>query len=159
MAICLDPDESKPVLYGLVLEGAADQPLMLADRILLFHDPARAERLVLEYGGAMNADKVDVSKPFFWCDIAQTLHLLQAGGVDSDACVLSAVNALLDLVRATGVRIPPDTKAALHSIADYCTMNKDLTKYLEEEGDHSSEALVGAVLWCVGLVAVKAKVV
>jgi hypothetical protein len=158
LAMSLDPDQSDPVLYGLVLEGEVDQPLMLADRLVLFRDPSRAATILQQFGSSMKADKIDVSKPFFWCDVAQTLHLLQAGGIDEDACVLGAVNALLDLVRATGLKMPAVTKAALHSIADYCTMNKDLTKYLEEEGDYSSDALVDAMLWCVGAVAVKARV-
>ncbi|MBC7973744.1 MAG: hypothetical protein H7138_02080 [Myxococcales bacterium] len=44
------------------------------------------------------------------------------------------------------------------AIADYCTFDKNLTKYLEEEGDYSSRELVDAVLWCVGAVVVKSKI-
>jgi hypothetical protein len=50
-------------------------------------------------------------------------------------------------------------RRALYAIADYCTTNKDITKYLEEEGDHSSRELIDAVLWCVGAVVVKARIV
>jgi hypothetical protein len=158
LAISLDPDQPDPVLYGLVLEGEVDRPLMLAGRVVLFRDACNAATLLEQHGSGMKADRVEISKPFFWCDIAQTLHLLQAGGIDDDACVLGAVNVLLDLVRATGLKMPAAAKAALHSIADYCTMNKDLTKYLEEEGDYSSEALTEAVLWCVGAITVKSTV-
>ena len=49
-------------------------------------------------------------------------------------------------------------RRALHAIADYCTTSKDLTKYLEEVGDHSSRELVDAVLWCVGAVVVKTRI-
>jgi hypothetical protein len=52
-----------------------------------------------------------------------------------------------------------DRRRALHAIADYCTVNKDITRYLEEEGDSSSRELVDAVLWCVGAVAAKASMV
>jgi hypothetical protein len=158
LAISLDPEQADPAFYGLILEGEVDQPLMLDGRIVLFREAARAAELLQRYGSSMKADRSEISTPFFWCDVAQTLHLLQAGGLDEDACVLGAVNALLDLVRATGLKMPASAKAALHAIADYCTMNKDLTKYLEEEGDYSSEALVDAVLWCVGAVAVKSTV-
>ena len=159
LAISLDPDKPDPVLYGLVLEGEQDQPLLLNDRILFFRDASRAPEIIQVYGAHLQADKVDVARPFFWCDVAQTLYLLQAGGADNDACVLGAVNALLDLVKATGIKMPAEPKAALHSIADYCTMNKDLTKYLEEEGDYSGEALTDAVLWCVGAITVKSTVI
>jgi hypothetical protein len=158
LAISLDPDQADPAFYGLVLEGDIDEPLMHEGRVVLFREAARAADLLARYGSSMKADRAEISKPFFWCDVAQTLHLLQAGGLDEDACVLGAVNALLDLVRATGLKMPASAKAALHSIADYCTMNKDLTKYLEEEGDYSSDALVDAVLWCVGAVATKSTV-
>ena len=158
LAISLDPDQSDPALYGLVLEGEKDQPLMLDGRIVLFKDSSRAMSVLQQYGGALKADKIDVAKPFFWCDVAQALYLLQAGGIDNDASVLGAVNALLDLVRATGLRFPDHTKAALYSIADYCTMNTDLSRYLDEEGDYSSDALIDAMLWCVGAVTVKSSI-
>ena len=93
---------------------------------------------------------IDVAKPSFWCDVAQALHFLEAGGIDTTASVVNAVNVLLDLVRATGIEIEDRRRKALYSIADYCTISKDLTRYLEEVGDYSSVELVDAVLWCVG---------
>jgi hypothetical protein len=65
---------------------------------------------------------------------------------------------LLDLVKASGIKMVERRRGALHAIADYCTFNKDLTKYLEEEGDYSSRELIDAVLWCVGAVVVKARI-
>lgn len=40
----------------------------------------------------------------------------------------------------------------------FCTTSKDLTKHFEEEGDYSSDELVDALLWCVGAVTVKARI-
>jgi len=37
--------------------------------------------------------------------------------------------------------------------------NKDLTKYLEEEGDDSSRELGDAISWCVGAVVAMARIV
>lgn len=128
-------------------------------RILLFTDLTRASAVLDRYAGELRSEPRDVTKPFFWCDVAQTLHLLESGGVDDGACVLGAVNALLDLVAASGISMPPAHRAALHSIADYCTLHRDLTKYLEEEGDFSSQALIGAVLWSVGAVTVRSTIV
>lgn len=159
LAISLDPDKSDPELYGLILEGVDDQPLLLNERILLFRDASRAEEILRTHGAHLEANRVDVAKPFFWCDVAQTLYLLQAGGIDNDACVLGAVNVLLDLVKFTGLQVALETKAALHSIANYCTMNKDISKYIEEEGDYPSETLTDAILWCVGAVTVKSTVI
>jgi hypothetical protein len=70
-----------------------------------------------------------------------------------------AVNMLLDLVKASGIKMIESRRRALYTIADYCTTNKDITKYLEEEGDHSSRELIDAVLWCVGAVVMKARIV
>lgn len=155
LAISLDPDSSAPQLYGLVLEGESDQPLMVAGRLLFFREASRAREVLRQHAAHLLGHREEVDEVFFWCDVAQTLYLLQSGGLDQDACVLGAVNALLDLVKATEISMPAEKQSALHSIADYCTTNKDLTKYLEEEGDYSSEALRDAVLWCVGAVAVK----
>lgn len=159
LAIALDPDRTTPELYGLIYEGETDVPLMVDGRIVFFTDPTRAQDLIREYGAALLADHIDVAKPFFWCDVAQALHFLSAGGFDDGADVLHAVNVLLDLVRATGAKLDDRRKQALYAIADYCTFSKDLTKYLEEEGDYSSRELVDAVLWCVGAVVVKSRIV
>lgn len=158
LAVGLDPDRPAPELYGLIYEAETDVPLMVDGRIVFFRDPSRAHDLIREYGGSLVADHIDVAKPFFWCDVAQALHFLLAGGFDESAAVLGAVNALLDLVRATGIKMDDDRKKALYSIADYCTFSKDLTKYLEEEGDYSGRDLVDAVLWCVGAVVVKSRI-
>lgn len=158
LAVALDPDRTTPELYGLIYESETDVPLMVDGRIVFFTDPSRAHDLIREYGTARVADHIDVAKPFFWCDVAQALHFLSAGGFDDGAAVLQAVNVLLDLVRAVGAKMDDRRKKALYAIADYCTFNKDLTKYLEEEGDYSSRELVDAVLWCVGAVVVKSRI-
>lgn len=158
LAIGLDPDNTKPELYGLIYSGEIDVPLMVDGRIVFFTDPARALELIQQHGAALIADEVDVAKPFFWCDVAQALYFLSSGGMDTQASVLGAVNALLDLVKASGATMDDRRRRALYSIADYCTFSKDLTKYLEEEGDYSSAELIDAVLWCIGAVAVKARI-
>jgi len=84
---------------------------------------------------------------------------LSAGGIDTQASVVDAINVLLDLVKASGAEIEERRRRALYAIADYCTMSKDLTKYFEEEGDYSSDELVDVVLWCVGAVVVMARIV
>jgi len=159
LAIGLDPDRTEPELYGLIFEAEQDVPLMTDGRIILFRDATRARTLIEQYGSHLVADKIDVEKPFFWCDVARALHFLSEGGMDTHASVLRAVNVLLDLVKASGIEMEDRRRRALFSIADYCTMDKDLTKYLEEEGDYSSMELVDAVLWCVGVVTVMTRIV
>jgi hypothetical protein len=159
LAIGLDPDRPKPELHGLIFEAEKDTPLMVNGRIALFTDPQRARELLDRYAGAVIADHLDLEKPFFLCDVAQALRHLSGGGFDEQASVLSAVNVLLDLVRATNTSFGDRRRAALYDIANYCTFSKDLTKYLEEEGDYSKEELIDAVLWCVGVVAVNSTIV
>src|SRR5262245_44254922 len=96
LAVGLDPDKTIPDLYGLIHESDTDVPLMHDGRIVLFTDPKRARELIEQYGPPLVADKIDVEQPFFWCDVAQALHFLSAGGIDTNASVLGAVNALLD---------------------------------------------------------------
>jgi hypothetical protein len=158
LAIALDPDVSVPELYGLIHEGEVDVPLMVDGRIIFFADPARAPEILRAYGAALVA-RVDVEKPFFWCDVAQALFFLSNGGTDTEASVLRAVNVLLDLVKASGIKMVDRRRLALHAIADYCTTSKDLTNYLEEEGEYSSRELIDAVIWCVGAVVLKSRIV
>jgi len=159
LAIGIDPDKSTPELYGLIHEREADVPLMQDGRIVFFTDPTRTRELIQRHGALLAADKIDLDKPFFRCDVAQALYFLSVGGNDEDASVLRAVNVLLDLVKASGITMIDSRRRALNSIANYCTMSKDLTTYLEEEGDHSSLELVDALRWCVGAVVVKSRIV
>jgi hypothetical protein len=158
VAIGLDPDKTMPDLYGAIHQGEPDVPLMVDGRIVFFTDPGRAPELIRQYGGAWANDPTEVSKPTLWCDIAQALHHLSAGGIDTSTSIVDAINVLLDLLKAIGAKMVDRRKQALYAIADYCTFNKDLTKYLEEEGDYSSRELVDAVLWCVGAVVVKSRI-
>jgi hypothetical protein len=73
--------------------------------------------------------------------------------------VVDAVNVLLTLTSAAGAKMIDSRRKALNSIANYCTVNKDLTAYFESEGDHSSRELIDAVLWCVGAVVAKARII
>lgn len=157
LALSLDPDKTAPDLYGLMHEGETDAPLMVDERIVLFADPGRATELIQLYGGPRCHDAMDVAEPTRWCDVAQTLHHLSAGGIDTSASVVDAVNVLLDLVKASGAVMIESRRQALRAIADYCTTSKDLAKYLEEVGAYSSRELVDAVLWCIGAVAAKAR--
>ena len=159
LAIHLSTEAAEPELYGVIHEGEIDVPLMAGDRILFFTDPARAADLIRQYGAHLHADYIDIEKPFFRCDVAQALHFLSSGGHDQAAAILNAVNVLLDLVKASGITLIDERRRALYSIADYCTTSKDITKYLEEEGDFTSRQLVDAVLWCVGAITVKARVI
>jgi hypothetical protein len=157
-AVGLDPDKTVPDLYGAIHQGEPDVPLMVDGRIVFFTDPGQASGLIRQYGGPWASDPTEVSKPTLWCDVAQALHHLSAGGIDTSASVVDAVNVLLDLVRAISTEIEDRRRKALYSIADYCTISKDLTRYLEEMGDYSSRELVDAVLWCVGAVVVKSRI-
>jgi hypothetical protein len=159
LAVGIDPDRSVPDLYGAVYEAERDVPLTANGRIIFFTDSARAPALIRQYGGTRANDPMDVERPTFWCDIAQALHFLSAGGIDTQASVVDAVNVLLDLVRASGAELDERRRLVLYSIADYCTTSKDITKYLEEEGDYSSDELVDAVLWCIGAVVAMARIV
>jgi hypothetical protein len=159
LAIHLDPDVPGPELYGLILEASPDVPLMVDGRVLFFTERHRAAELIRQHGAHLHADRIDVDEPSMRCDLAQALHFLSAGGLDETASVNNCVNALLDLVRGVGSTIAEERKSALYSIADYTTTSKDITRYLEEEGDYSSRQLVDAVLWCVGAVVSKSKLV
>ena len=159
LAIYLDPDQRSTTLFALMLTGRQDEPLMADGRIAFFTDRLRATELIETYGAHLKADRNGVDEPARRCDVAQALYYLSAGGHDETASVLNSVNPLLDLVRASGIELGEERKRALYSIADYTTTSKDITRYLEEEGDYPSRQLVDAVLWCVGAIVMKSKLV
>jgi hypothetical protein len=146
VALHFDPEIEGPELYALIFEAAPDVPLMVDGRILFFKEASRARALIERHGSHLPADRIDVDVPSMRCDLAQALHFLSAGGFDETASVVNCVNVLLDFVRGIGAELGEERKRVLYSIADYTTTSKDLTRYLEEEGDYPSRQLVDAVL-------------
>lgn len=157
--IALDPEQGTPCLYGVLREAAIDTPLLVEGRLALFVDPQHAVHVLRRYADVGAEDRIDVDEVFVICDVAQALYLLSAGGSDSEAALLNAVNVLLDLVAATGISMDARRRDALGDIADFCTTRSDVSTYLEEEGRYSSQELVDAVLWCVGAIVVKSVIV
>ena len=91
------------------------------------------------------------------CDVAQALYLVNSQNEDAEGVVLDCLLILDDLVRATGINMPERYQGILTELTARLTEGQSLGKIF------TSEALRGhvedALLWCVGAVAMKARVV
>ncbi|MEG3896548.1 MULTISPECIES: hypothetical protein [unclassified Microcoleus] len=90
------------------------------------------------------------------CDIAETLYLLDAEDIDESGTMLNCLNALLNLVKATLTPMPTEYKQVLYALADNLNIEKEFASFLAEEDIQRSE-IVNAILWCVGAITAKSR--
>jgi hypothetical protein len=150
------PYHEGPQVYTLLAVGGDNErPLTGDGSIIFFHRPEQAE----------SALKLDVSMSHLGpaphevesiCDVAQSLYLVNSQDTDANGVLLDCLLILDDLVRATHLRMPERYQGILTELAGRLTEGKQLKQIF------SSASLRGhvedALLWCVGAVAVKARI-
>jgi hypothetical protein len=89
------------------------------------------------------------------CDIAETLYLVNSQEADPDGAVLDCLLIFDDLVRATQISMPERYQGILTELAARLTEGQSLKKVFTNESlrQHVEDAL----LWCVGAVTMKSK--
>ncbi len=90
------------------------------------------------------------------CDVAELLYVIAHG--DRNANAVNSLNALLDLVAATQLAMPREHRRALHALADHLTFDHAAAK-LFAQGDVTRLAAQDAVLWALGAVTARARVI
>jgi hypothetical protein len=155
----LDPDAEGPQFYTLfALGGENERPITtVGDRVVFFARPELGEP-ALEIGDpsmqALGAPPEDLS---MLCDIAQTMYLVNAEDEDADRIILDCLGVIDDLVRATRLSMPPLYQEALSDLTEHLTRTHMYGEFLRDHG--SRDRIEDALLWCVGAIAMKTKMV
>ncbi|CAM2069557.1 hypothetical protein SCOR_29560 [Sulfidibacter corallicola] len=147
----LDPDRESPEWYLLVNEGPVDRVLARDGRILVFTDPAAADRVIDRFGADLPADDRDLEEPFFRGHLAQTLYLLTSGEADESRFIIDTANLLLDLIATTGRPVPEHHGRRLKALADHFTFASEPKGFFADSGI-APDAIVETLLWATGLV-------
>ena len=153
----LDPDHEGAQFYTLLAVGGDNErPLTSHGRLLFFADPALAGKAL-----ALDSDLARLGPPpaesETFCDIAETLHLVNSQEVDSDGVVLECLLVFDDLVRATRLHMPDRYQGLLTELTARLTERKQLNQIFTSH--FLREHVEDAMLWCIGAIAAKARLI
>ena len=133
--------------------GDNERPLSADGRIVFFARPglaARRWRWIPAWRGWALRQRMETI-----CDVAEALYRVNSQDADPDGVVLDCLLVFDDLVRATKLHMPDRYQGILTELAARLTEGEPLRKIFTSDAlrDHVEDAL----LWCVGAVTVKAK--
>lgn len=150
------PYHEGPQVYTLLAVGGQNErPLTANGSIVFFSRP--------EQGG--DALKLDPSMSHLGpapsevesvCDVAESLYLVNSQNSDPHGTLLDCLLIFDDLVRATRLQMPERYQGMLTELAARLTEGQQLKNIFSNASlrDHVEDAL----LWCVGAVVVKSRV-
>ena len=151
----LDASHEGPQFYTLLAVGGENErPLISDGRIVFFVRTTLAHKAL-----AMDKSMAVLGNPprdvETMCDVAQALYLVNSQDEDTDGVVLDCLLIFDDLVRATQISMPERFQGILTELAARLTEGQSLKKVFTNEAlrQHVEDAL----LWCVGAVTMKAK--
>ncbi len=157
IGIRLSPRHDGPQLYTLLAVGGDNErPLMADGAILFFADPGQAAG-VLAMDPTMSSTGAPPTELEAVCDIAEALYLVNSQDADEHGVVLDCLLILDDLIRATRLHMPERYQGMLTELAARLTEGGQLKHIFSNESLRSH--VEDALLWCVGAIAVKSRVV
>lgn len=155
----VDPTAEGPQFYTLfAFGGDNERPITtVGDRVVFFSRPELATQ-ALEIGDptmqALGAIPEDLDMV---CDIAQAFYLVNSETEDPDRTIADCLEILDDLVRATRLNMPAMYQQALADLMEHLTRTAQYGEFLR---DHlKREQIEDALLWCVGAVTMKSKMI
>jgi len=153
----LDPRQDGPEFYTfLAVGGDNERPLTADGRILFFMRPENAARAL-----AMDSELAKLGpapqEVETFCDIAQTLHLVNSQEADPEGVILECLLIFDDLVRATRLHMPDHYQGLLTEVAARLTERASLRDIFRKNA--LREQVEDALLWCIGAIAAKSRIV
>jgi hypothetical protein len=140
----------------LAVGGDNERPLTVDGSIIFFTDPKAASK-ALELDASMASLGPAPKHLESVCDIAEALYLVNSQDADPHGMLLDCLLMLDDLVRATRLHMPERFQGLLTELAARLAEGKQLKTIFSNPAlrHHVEDAL----LWCVGAITVKAKIV
>jgi hypothetical protein len=151
----VDASHDGPQFYTLLAVGGENErPLTLDGRILFFSRPQLAARaLQLDAHLARLGPAPEELETF--CDVAEALYRTNSQSADPDGIILDCLLVFDDLVRATKLHMPDHYQGTLTELAARLTEGVQLGKIFTSH--FLRERVEDALLWCIGAVAVKGR--
>jgi hypothetical protein len=153
----LDASHEGPQFYTvLAVGGDNERPLTADGRIIFFTDGRLAAKaLALDPSLARLGPAPEQIETF--CDVAEALYRVNSQNADPDGVILDCLLVFDDLVRATKLHMPDRYQGILTELAARLTEGAQLRNIFTNVAlrEHVEDAL----LWCVGAVTVKARII
>jgi hypothetical protein len=152
----VDASHDGPQFYTLLAVGGDNErPLTSEGRVLFFVRPdLTAKALALDPSMARLGPPQGELETF--CDVAEALYRVNSQNADPDGVILDCLLVLDDLVRATQLHMPDRYQGILTELAARLTEGTPLQRIFSS---HSlREHVEDALLWCVGAITVKARI-
>ncbi len=156
VAFRVTPYQEGPQLYTLLAVGGENERPLTADgSIVFFTQPKDAPR-ALELDASMSQLGPAPTEVESVCDIAESLYLVNSQNADPHGTLLDCLLILDDMVRTTRLHMPERYQALLTELTARLTEGKQLKVIFSNAAlrHHVEDAL----LWCVGAVTVKARI-
>jgi hypothetical protein len=151
----VDASHDGPQFYTLLVVGAENERPLVADgRIVFFGRPELAAKaLALDASLARLGPPPEELETF--CDVAEALYRVNSQNADPEGVILDCLLVFDDLVRATKLHMPDRYQGILTELAARLTEGAQLRHIFTNNAlrEHVEDAL----LWCVGAVTVKAR--
>ncbi len=158
VSVRVSPDAESPELYCLLYEGKQDRPLTRNGRIIFFVDANRATTILLEYAPRIEVDEIDVDKPLFCLDLANTLYVMHANCDDCEGTVIDTLNLLLDFVVLCPLQPTAEQLQLLKDLADHFTFERNPKSFFAARPGARQDAME-AIVACIGRIVAIADVV
>jgi hypothetical protein len=153
----VDGQHDGPQFFTLLAVGGDNErPLTGDGRVIFFTRPELADKaLQLDTSLAGLGPAPHEIETF--CDVAEALHLVNSQDTDPEGVILDCLLVFDDLVRATKLHMPDRYQGLLTELAARLTERARLRDIFSS---HSlREHVEDALLWCIGAVTVKARMV
>ena len=153
----LDPAYEGAEFYTLLAVGGDNErPIVAEERILFFARPELAGK-ALELDPKLSQLGPAPQEMETFCDVAQSLHLVNSQDADPEGVILECLLIFDDLVRATRLHMPDRYQGLLTELAARLTERASLRDIFRSHAlrEHCEDAL----LWCIGAIAAKARMI
>jgi hypothetical protein len=152
----VDASHDGPQFYTLLAVGGRNErPPVAEGRIIFFSRPELAGKVLTLDESLSRLGPVPHEIETF-CDLAEALYLVNSQNADPEGIILDCLLVLDDLVRASQLHMPERYQSILTELAARLTEGNELRRIFSN--DSLRHHVEDALLWCVGAIAVKAKV-
>lgn len=143
------------LMYDGTGEGQ-DRPLTRDGAIVWFADPELASWALEGADEEFRGANLRIEAAELVLDLPRVLRLVAEGRDDQNATIVDCLNALLDIVPATGFALSPGHRKCLSDLADHATFSTDIEAFMADQA-HDRETILDALVWCVGAIALNSE--
>lgn len=153
----INPDSEAPEFFTLLVGGEKDTALMVDDNLAFFIEFEQKQQAFELLDKQIRQDFPVPNEVDLVADLATTLYLIENETLDDSAIILDCLNTIFDLLHTLNKNLSDERKNLLWKFADHLTFEKDFGQYLISNSI-SRDSLIDALIWCVGAIVSKSKV-